>query len=153
MKKNILFLLTGLVLSTAFFSCDKCVKCEILGNIPDTMWLVPDTASNLKTEIVTADLVDTNNIFYDEFCGSSSEIDAFEADVQYAAESRECKIYVVRKLRTFDTLASYIYCGGPKQLADFEYGLDTLINTLYDGQDAEWLTDTILPNPATWSCK
>ncbi|MEA3443584.1 MAG: hypothetical protein U9R19_02535 [Bacteroidota bacterium] len=151
MKNSIIIIAFGLVLSLGFVSCETCIKCEILGNIPDTSFLSPDT-STLKGSIASG-LIDTNNIYYDEFCGSSSEIEAFEADVKFASDQRQCKIYSIRKIATLDTMATLIYCGGWQHFEDFEYGLDTLIITTYANQDAEWVIDTVLLNPATWTCK
>ncbi len=145
MKKYFLQITLALVISFGFISCEHCIKCEIVGNIPDTTSLDPNTE--------TADLLDTNNAYYDEFCGSSSEIEAFETDVEFAAVNRECRIYAIRKIQTYDTMATMIYCGGWRHLAAFENGLDTLILTTYANQDAEWVLDTALYNPASWVCK
>lgn len=144
MKKSILLIAFGLLLSLGFVSCEHCIKCEIIGNIPDT--------TNIGGNGFTG-LVDTNNVFYDEFCGSKSEADAFEADVKFNADNRECRIYAFRKIPSLDTIATMIYCGGPIQFIAFEKGLDTLKTTTYANMDIEWVVDTTLLNPATWSCK
>jgi hypothetical protein len=150
MKKNILPIAFGLVLILSFVSCERCIKCEILGNTPDTSNLVNDTVINPGG---FAGLVDTNNKFYDEFCGSRSEVDAFEADVKFNAENRECRIYAFRKVPSLDTIATMTYCGGPLQFVAYEQGLDTLKTTLYADLDVEWVVDKTLLNPATWTCK
>ncbi|MCF8372932.1 MAG: hypothetical protein K9H64_15025 [Bacteroidales bacterium] len=151
MKKNILLIAFGLVLSLGFVSCEQCIKCEIIGNIPDTSFMVNDTNLFLKAGV--SGFLDTNNKFYPEFCGSKSEREAFESDVRFNAESRECRIYAFRKIPSLDTIATMIYCGGPIQFKEFEYGLDTLKTTTYSELDVEWVVDTTLLNPATWSCK
>lgn len=135
MSKKVIVLLSLLISVTAFYSCEECIKCEIIGNSVDSQLLT-----------------DTNNVYYDEFCGSPSEADAFREDVKYAAESRSCKIYSIRKIATGEVLISMVYCGGKQQLDQFEYGLDSLLYTTYQDQDAEWVIDTLITNPAAWKC-
>ncbi len=135
MKKLILFLSVSILLLLALSSCKECIKCEIIGNSIDTISLIDNT----KKE-------------YDEFCGSSSETQAFRNDVQYSAEHHFCKIYSIRKIANSQVLATFVSCGGITEISSFEHGLDSLLINAYADQDATWVIDTIISNPATWKC-
>jgi len=135
MKNLILISSVLIIFALSFTSCKKCIKCEITGHSIDTISLI----DNIKVE-------------YDEFCGSSSEIEAFRGDVSFSAENHMCKIYSIRKIQNSEILVTFVNCGGLVEINEFEHGLDTLLTTTYANQDAKWVVDTLITNPAYWKC-
>ncbi len=135
MKKLVLFSSVSILLLLSLSSCKECIKCEIIGNSIDTISLI----DNVKVD-------------YDEFCGSSSEAEAFRNDVQYSAEHHFCKIYSIRKIANSEVLATFVNCGGISETSNFEHGLDSILTNVYSDQDATWVVDTIISNPASWKC-
>ena len=135
MKNLILISSVLAIFAFSFSSCKKCIKCEIIGNSIDTISLI----DNIEVE-------------YDEFCGSSSEVEAFRGDVQFSAENHMCKIYSIRKIQNAEVLGTFVNCGGSVEIKEFEYGLDTLLTTTYANLDAKWVVDTLITNPASWNC-
>jgi len=135
MKRQITISLLVILSIVGLSSREECIKCEVMGTAIDSLIMI-----------------DTNDVVYDEFCGTPSEADAFIADVQFAAESRSCKVYSIRKIETGEVLISQICCGGISHLESFEAGLDTLLFTTYVDFDAEWVVDTVIMNSASWHC-
>lgn len=135
MKKIISVSALVLLMAFVFNSCERCINCQIIGNSIDTLLLS-----------------DKDTIIYDEFCGSPSEVNAFENDVKYEAESRACKIYKIDRLDNGTNLQTYTVCGAQKNHEAFELTLDSIINTVYAGVDVRMYVDTTIINPGKWSC-
>lgn len=135
---NIRILLLSLVgLSFFFTSCTKCITCQIQGH-------------SLNDSIYA----DNSVIDYEEFCGTLTELEAFEGDVKFNAENRACVSYTIRKYATDEVLATFHSCGGIIQLEAFKnYLEEDVLNTSYAGQDVYLRLEATLPNPGTYSCK
>jgi hypothetical protein len=137
MKISIRFI--AIILTTILLSsCEVCIKCEIKGSKIDDVYLI-----------------DSNNVVYNEFCGSPSEAEAFENDVKYEAETRTCKIYKIDRMDNGLNEKTFTYCGGNQHHQAFMNGLEVMIDTLYteQGVDVRLYVDTTISNPATWQCK
>jgi hypothetical protein len=97
--------------------------------------------------------IDSVKIIYPEFCGSSSEIDAFEADVEFAASNRNCVTYSIRKLADQSHIFDSTFCGAPNEQENFQEYLDSLTQVISLTLDVELQIDTIVSNPGKWECK
>lgn len=135
MKPFILFI-TLISSFIIFSSCSQCINCIISGNsLDDSIY------------------VDTTQVFYDDFCGSISEADAFEADVKFEADSRYCVTYTIRKFIDDAALAVYTKCGSLEDIQTFRVYLeDEILNSLYAGQDVYLKMDASVPNPGKYKC-
>lgn len=134
--RKVIFPFFLLALAFAFFSCEKCIKCEIQGkNYQDSVYF------------------DSVKIVYPEFCGTPSEVDAFQADVEYAANSRKCIIYSIRRVVDNTPLLTSTMCGNAKDQEVFTAQLDSIMEYVYPDLDVELSIDTIISNPAKWECK
>jgi hypothetical protein len=154
------FLLLGF---GSMISCEQCITCEVIGAIDTSTVIIYDTSLVDTTGINSGTfygLIDPDTIIYSEKCGSSSEIEAFEADVVYAAESRNCKVYRIDRLDNGNNLITKILCGGKKNHEFFLAQLDTLMDTTYvnpidptDEIDVRLYVDTTISHPGKWSCR
>jgi hypothetical protein len=134
MNKLILIILFG---SLLFTSCTKCITCQIQGH-----------------SLNDSTFADTQIIDYDEFCGTLTELEAFEGDVKFNAENRACVSYTVRKYSTDEVLSTFHACGGINQLQEFKtYLEEEVLDGTYVGQDVYLKTEVTVPNPGTYSCK
>ncbi len=129
-------LLAIITLALISFSCERCIQCEIYGNpISDSLFNDRDT------------------IVYPEFCGTPSEVEAFEGDVQHNADARQCVVYSIIRASDQVTLATYAHCGGIQQLETFTQFLnDSILNSVYLDQEVFLLLDTTIQNPGTYKC-
>ncbi|MCF8295632.1 MAG: hypothetical protein K9I34_06155 [Bacteroidales bacterium] len=135
MKPFILFI--TLVSSIIIFSsCSQCMSCVISGNsLDDSIY------------------VDTTLVMYDDFCGTLSEVDAFEADVKFESDARYCVTYTIRKFIDDAALAVYTKCGSLEDIQAFKVYLeDDVLNSQYAGQDVYLKLDASVPNPGTYNC-
>ncbi len=124
------------IIAVFSFGCERCIQCEIYGNAID------DQAFN-----------DQDTIVYPEFCGSPSEVTAFEGDVEFNAEARKCVVYNIIRANDQELLSTYTYCGGIQQLETFNQFLnDSILNNLFLGQDVFLILDTTIMNPGTYKC-
>jgi hypothetical protein len=130
------FLITLMALMVS--SCEVCIKCEIKGSKIDDVYLI-----------------DSNHVVYNEFCGTPSETEAFENDVKFEAETRNCKIYKIDRLDNGLNEKTFTYCGGNQHHSAFIHSLEVMIDTVYtqQGVDVRLYVDTTISNPATWKCK
>jgi len=130
MKKLRIFIICLTFLSIFNTSCKECITCKIQGNTVDTIFI-----DNFYKE-------------YDEFCGSSEEVDARKRDVEFAAENRVCGKYYIVTLE-LDTIDSLILCGNRFWLQDYldSILLNTDIDTIIKIKE-----DTFFYNPATFEC-
>lgn len=132
-----LLILAVLVSSISLTSCTKCITCQIQGH-------------SLNDSIYA----DIQIIDYEEFCGTMTELEAFEGDVKFNAENRACVSYTIRKYTTDEVLSSFHLCGGIVQLQEFKtYLEDEVLNKNYPGQDVYLRLETTIPNPGSYSCK
>jgi hypothetical protein len=135
MKNSVLWLV-GLLLLVSVSSCEKCIKCQILGkNYQDTLFQ------------------DTVKIIYPEFCGTPSEVSAFESDVEFAANNRKCVTYSIRKIEDNSALVTSTVCGGTADQERALEILDSLVQVVYANVDVALIVDTVRANPGKWECK
>ncbi|MCX6257069.1 MAG: hypothetical protein NTW49_04095 [Bacteroidia bacterium] len=136
MLKKLVFIL--LVASMAVFfisSCSKCITCAIYGH-----------------SINSTDLVDNDTILYKEFCGSTSEVNSFKADVKWEAENRRCLLFTIQKINDQTILFQKFVCGGVVEQQKMQSYFDSLLLHAYSNQNAQEVVDSVIPNPGTWKC-
>lgn len=134
MKIN--FTLFLVLILIGFSSCTKCITCSIIGHsIDDSLY------------------IDNQTIVYDDFCGTLSETEAFEADVKFEAESRQCVSYSLHNFIDDAVLANFHACGNIPDLEAFRnYLEDTVMTQQYAGQDVYLKLDSLRINPGTYTC-
>lgn len=132
-----ILLLSIIISSFTLASCTKCITCQIQGH-------------SLNDSIYA----DNQVIDYDEFCGTLTELEAFEGDVKFNAENRACVSYTIRKYLNDEVLANFHACGGIEHLQEFRnYLEEDILNVTYAGQDVYLRLETTIPNPGSYSCK
>ncbi len=161
--KNTIILILITIGIIGMISCEQCITCQVIGKIDTSATVYYDTAAVDTTGTpagVFIGLIDPDTILYSEKCGSGSEIEAFEADVQFAAESRTCKVYRIDRMDNGINLITKILCGGRQNHEFYLAQLDTLIDTTYinptdplNELDVRLYVDTTIQHPGNWSCK
>jgi len=133
---KIQFILFLALILLGFSSCTKCITCSISGHsIDDSLY------------------VDDQTILYDDFCGTLTETEAFEGDVKFEADSRQCVSYSLHKFVDDSVLANFHACGSIQDLQDFKnYLEDSVMTEIYAGQDVYLKLDSLKINPGTYSC-
>jgi len=115
-------------------SCSKCITCEIIGHS------------------LNETFIDNDTIRYDEFCGTKSEVNAYESDVKWEAENRRCVLYTIQTLPDSSVFFHGFVCGGIKEQEEMAEYIDSIFMANFQPQDAEIVVDSVLPNPGTWKC-
>ncbi|MBT3210251.1 MAG: hypothetical protein HN704_08340 [Bacteroidetes bacterium] len=134
MKSFILVFISLFLILSISNSCKKCITCEIVGEIIDSTLFF-----------------DTNQVQYEEFCGTPSEISAYEADISYLANGRKCATFSILKLPDSSVLSTYTYCGDMHDIDVYYKYVDSILDYSFAGEDA--IIDTSLfSNPGHWTC-
>jgi len=115
-------------------SCKKCVNCEIVGEILDT-----------------ALFFDTSHVQFEEFCGTSSEVSAYEADILYLANSRKCATFSILKLPDSTVLSTFTTCGDIYDINKYYKYVDSIKNYAFADENAI-IDTTLFSNPGKWTC-
>jgi hypothetical protein len=122
--------LAGIIVS----SCSRCITCQIIGHS------------------INETFTDNDTVNYNEFCGTPSEVKAFEDDVKWEAESRRCVLYTIQTIHDQTILYHTFVCGGIKEQEQMANYIDSIFLSDFQPQYDEIVIDSIIPNPGTWKC-